>query len=243
MQRGPAGTDLDEAEGVLHELSARIREHGSLQASDLSRVAEVVEEPTDPMDPGRDKLFRVVLGLAIRLTGIILGSVRALVGLAIVLACIDVVLLVIASDALADWWVALVLALPVALVPAFLLNLAGKRFAALRDAMTTIGQKLPELIHIPQQLMGPLTEIADHADEAAERGRLRRLISTARVLLRFRRVFNDVAEQNSELFGAGTTVLTYGPRDVVLITWGSLGLACLASAVPVFGILALLTTL
>lgn len=205
---------------VLHEMAARIRE-----------------------DPDRGKLFRVVLGLAIRLTGVVLDSVRVLVGIAIVLALVDVALLVVVSDALSEWWLALILALPVLLVPAFLLNLAGKRFAALRDAMTTIGQKLPELIEIPRQLRGPLTEIADHADEAAGTGRLRRLISTARVLLRFKSIFNEVTEQHSELFGAGTTVISYGPRDVLYITWGSLGLLGLAIAVPVFSVMALLTLL
>lgn len=241
MQRTPAGTDLDQAEGVLHEMAAKIREYGSLQASEMSRAADLVEQPDDPMDPGRDKLFRVVLGLAIRLTGMILGSVRVLVGIAIVLALIDVGLLVVVSDALSEWWLALLLALPVLLVPAFLLNLAGKRFAALRDAMATIGERLPELIQIPRQMMGPLTEIADHADDAADKGRVRRLISTARVLLRFKKVFNEVAGQNRELLGAGTTVISYGPRDVLYITWGSLGLLGLAFAVPVFGVMALLT--
>ena len=243
MQRTPAGTDPDQAEGVLHEMAAKIRAYGSLQASEFSRAAEAVEQPDDPMDPGRDKLFRVVLGLAIRLTGMILGSIRVLVGAAIVLAVVDVGLLVVVSDALSEWWLALLLALPVLLIPAFLLNLAGKRFAALRDAMTTIGQKLPELIEIPRQLMGPLTDIADHADDAARKGRLRRLVSTARLLLRFKGVFNEVAGQHSELLGAGTTVIAYGPRDVLYITWGSLGLLGLGFAVPVFSLMALLTVL
>lgn len=243
MQPSPADPDFDEEEALLEEVAARIREYGSLQASELSRVAEAVETPGDAMDPGRDKLFRVVLGLAIRLTGAILGSVRLLVGIAVVLALVDVGLLVVVSDALAEWWLALLLALPVLLVPAFLLNLAGKRFAALRDAMTTLGQKLPDLIQIPKQMMGPLSEVADQAERAADKGRVRRLISTARLLLRFKGVFDDVAEQNRELLGAGTTVLTYGPRDVLLITWGSLGLLGLAFAVPVFSVMALLTLL
>ncbi|MDE0802934.1 MAG: hypothetical protein OSA99_06380 [Acidimicrobiales bacterium] len=241
MQRSPAGTDLDQAEGVLHEMAARIREYGSLQASEFSKAAEVVEANDDPTDPGRDTLFRVVLGLAIRLTGAVLGSIRVLVGIAIVLALVDVGLLVVVSDALSEWWLALLLALPILLVPAFLLNLAGKRFAALRDAMTTIGHRLPELVEIPRQMMGPLTEIADHADDAAGKGRVRRLVSTARLLLRFKRVFNEVADEHRELLGAGTTVISYGPRDVLYITWGSLGLLGLAFGVPVFGVMALLT--
>lgn len=243
MQPSPADSDLDKAENVLHELSARIREHGSLQAADLTKVAEVAERPSDPMDPGRDKLFRVLLGLAIRLTSVVLGSVRVLVGIAIVLALVDVGLLVIASDALADWWMALVFALPILLIPAFVLNLAGKRFAALRDAMMTLGEKLPDLVQIPKQLMGPILEIAQQADDAADKGRLRRLVATARLLLRFRKVFTEVMDQNAELVDAGWTVAGYGPRDVLLITWGSLGLAGLAFAVPVFGVMALLTML
>lgn len=214
-------------------LASAVRRLGSILPSDIAGAGK------DAL-PAAKSLLGKVFSIVLVLVGTVLGWVRALVVLGIVLAVIDAGLFLWPrrDDSLFVFGAVLVLA--AALVPAFVLNLLGKRFAAFRDGVVTIGERLPELTSLPRDIVDGLEELAPDLEKTAKRRLPGRLIGSARAFVRISKVVRSIIGHHKELFTASTTVMQYGPTDVFLAIYGLLGLLGLALAMPVFALWAIL---
>lgn len=228
-------------EAELLELAAQVRRGASILPTDLERfaTADVVAGVTEAARGNR--VVGPVIRLALRLLGAILASVRSLVLLAAGLAVLNVGLFLVPrrGESLFVFGGALVLA--VMLIPAFALHHVGKRFAAFRDALGTLAQRLPEILTVPDALAAEAAEVAALVEESSTKSFFVRLVSRARILLRIRRMIGGIAEQHRDLMGAAGTAMSYGPLDVLLATYGVVGIGVLAACVPASALFALLS--
>lgn len=228
-------TDATSAEDI-HAVAAAIRRLGSILPTDVDRAGAAV------VDAGRQSKDVVLqlFGLTLRLTGFVLGWVRGLVLLAAGLAVVDAALFLLPRRDETTFLFGAVLVLLVLLAPAFVLNLVGRRFAAFRDGVVTIGERLPDVLEIPHSLADEVAGVGDQMSEVAGKRLFGRVIGSARALLRIRTVISALMDRHRELIGAGRDVVTFGPADVVFVLWGLGGLVGLALALPVFALWAIL---
>lgn len=232
---------LGEIGDALRDVSARIRQHDSVSPEDLATAGDALL--ADPDAPGQDRVLRALIRTALRLFSTVLASVRRLVRVAIVLALVDAALLGAALRDRSWWYVGAGVGLLVLAAPAWALHRVGKRFVEFRESIATLGERLPELLDVPRQLTRPLDEVGEVGEQAtalADRGRIRRFVGSARLLLRLKSIFTDITSQHRDVLGAGTFVVGYGPLDVLLATWGVLGIVALAMAIPLLAVGALL---
>lgn len=179
--------------------------------------------------------------LASRLVAIVLATVRALTLLAAGLAVANAALFLVPRADETRFWFAAALVLAVLSVPAIVLQRVGSRVAALRDAVRTITETLPSVLSVPDDVAIEAREIADMVESTTSRRLPGRLAGRARVLVHVRRLLGAYADQHRDLFDASRTALTYGPRDVVYLTYGLLGVAVLILCVPVLALVAVLS--
>ena len=214
-------------------LASAVRRLGSILPSDIAGAGK------DAL-PAAKSMLGKVFSIVLMLVGTVLGWVRALVILGIVLAVIDAGLFLFPRRDDSFFVIGAVIVLVVALVPAFVLNLLGKRFAAFRDGVVTIGERLPELTSLPRDIIDGFEELAPDLEKTANRRLPGRLIGSARAFVRISKLVRSIIDHHKELFSASTTVIQYGPTDVFLAIYGLLGLLGLALAMPVFALWAIL---
>ncbi len=190
-------------------------------------------------DEARPRLERV-FALVPALVDTVLGLVRRLAMLGAVLALIDTGLFLSPRRDQSSFVVGAVLVLVVSLLPALAFALLGRRFAAFRDGIVTIGQRLPEVTTLPRSITEGYEDLAPELEKAADRRLPGRLVGTARSFVRISKVARLIVDQHKELFSASTTVVQYGPRDVLLAVYGVVGLVGIALAMPVLALWAVL---
>lgn len=182
----------------------------------------------------RDRVFDLVPALV----DTVLGWVRRLAMVGVALALVDVALFVSARRGQATP-VAIVLAVVLSLLPALALGLLGRRFAAFRDGIVTIGRRLPELTTLPRSISEGFEGLTPDLERTTHKRLPGRLVGTARGFARISKVARPIVDQHSELLSASSTVVQYGPRDVLLAVYGVVGLVAVALAVPVLALWAI----
>lgn len=222
----------DGEEADLLTLAAELRSHGSILPEDLGRVGDALATGSG--------LVQQVLRLALRLLGTVLKSVRVLVGIALVLAVVDTALFLVPRADQELFWFGAALVFAVALLPALALNRVGKRFAAFREAVGTIATGLPRVLSVPDSLRDEAAAIGALVEATGGQRFARRLVGRARVLLRVKKLITNVLDEHRDLIDATTTAVTYGPQDVVLATYGVIGIGVLVVCLPAFALAAIL---
>ncbi len=225
--------DDDDGRDEILGLASAIRRMGSILPSDIATAGK------DALPAAKSTLERV-FAIVLALVGTVLGWVRGLVILGIVLAVIDAGLFLWPRRDDSLFLFGALLVLGFALLPALALNLLGKRFAAFRDGVVTIGQRLPELTTLPRSMLDGLEELALDLEKTADKRLPGRLIGTARAFVRLSKFVRSIIDHHKELFSASATVIQYGPKDVLLAIYGLLGLLGLALAMPGFALWAIL---
>lgn len=223
----------DDGKDEILGLASAIRRMGSILPSDIAAAGK---DALPAAKSTLERLFAVLLALV----GTVLGWVRGLVILGIVLAVIDAGLFLWPRRDDSLFLFGALLVLGAALLPAFALNLLGKRFAAFRDGVVTIGQRLPELTTLPRSMLDGLEELAPDLEKTAGKRLPGRLVGMARAFVRLSKFVRSIIDHHKELFSASATVIQYGPKDVFLAIYGLLGLLGLALAMPGFALWAIL---
>lgn len=225
--------DDEESKEEILGLASAVRSLGSILPSDVASVGK------DALPAARSMLERV-FALTLALVGTILGWVRGLAILGVVLALVDAGLFLLPRRDEPSFLVGAALILILALLPAIALNVLGKRFAAFRDGVVTIGRRLPELTTLPRSIVEGFQDLGPELEKTAGKRLPGRVIGTARSFVRISKLVRSIVDHHRELFSASTTVISYGPRDALLAMYGVLGLIGLALAMPVFALWALL---
>lgn len=214
-------------------LASAVRKMGSILPSDIASAGK------DALPSARSTLERVFAGV-LAVVGTVLGWVRVLVILGLVLAVVDAGLFLWPRRDESAFLVGAVIILAFALLPAFVLNLLGKRFAAFRDGVVTIGRRLPELTTLPRDIVDGFGDLAPSLEQTAGKRLPGRLVGTVRAFVRLSKLVRSIVDHHKELFSASSTVIQYGPRDVFYAVYGLFGLVGLTLAMPVLALWALL---
>ncbi len=185
-----------------------------------------------------DRVFAIVPALV----GTVLSWVRRLAVIALLLAFVDVGLFLLPRRDEPRFVAGALVLLALALLPAIALNRLAARFVAFRDGMVTIRQRLPELTTLPRSTFDGFAEVAPSLETTAGKRLPGRLIGTTRVFVKITKLVRSIVDRHKELFSASTTVIAYGPRDVLLAVYGLLGTLGLALAMPAFGLYAVLAS-
>lgn len=93
---------------------------------------------------------------------------------------------------------------------------------------------------MPEGIIADFQDLAPLMEKTAGKRLPGRIIGSARVLLRLKKLITTFIDEHRDLFSATTTVFTYGPQDVLLAVWGISGAVALALAMPVFALWAIL---
>ncbi len=227
--------ELKELQDEAESIAARLRNLGSILPEDLGRVADAGIADEELSQTLVIRVLRVVM----KLLALVLGSIRGLFVMAVFLAVANTLLFIAPRlDSTVIVTAGVVLLLPM-LLPGLALNLLGMRFAALRESLVVVGDRLTNAGEVPAGLIEAFSGLSDDLDEVTHRRFLGRIVGTARLTREIARIVRGYVDEHRELFDAGMTIAAYGPRDVALTVFGMTGLTVLTLLLPAFLIWAL----